>query len=148
MKVIDSFKGEYSFLSNFFHSPFSIYNTVEHYFQAHKTKTLSERFQIALAKTPGEAKKLGRKCQLRDDWDQIKNEVMQKGLLYKFINTDLTKALIKTDCDILIEGNYWHDNYWGDCYCPKCKSIEGKNTLGILLMELREKFKKGEYHNG
>lgn len=70
--MIDSFRGEYAFLSNFYHAPFIVkgirVDTVEHAFQACKTLDKTEQKKILSAKTPGEAKRLGRKCTLRKDW--------------------------------------------------------------------------------
>ena len=37
----------------------------------------------------------------------------------------------------LIEGNTWNDTYWGVC------NGVGKNTLGQLLMKIREEIRKG-----
>jgi len=65
MMKIDSFDGEFAFLSNFYSSPV-IYDgkkwpTVEHAFQAQKTLDEREQELIRTAKTPGKAKRLGRK---------------------------------------------------------------------------------------
>ena len=79
--------------------------------------------------------------ELRSDWEQIKIVVMRVGLILKFsANPQLKTQLLNTNNDMLVEGNYWHDNIWGDCYCPKCVNITGKNYLGKLLMETRETF--------
>lgn len=72
--MINSFDGEFAFLSNFYNSPISdgeiTYPTVEHYFQAMKTSNIEEVMEIAAAPTPGQAKRLGRKCHLRPDWEE------------------------------------------------------------------------------
>lgn len=143
--TINEFKNYYFFLSNFYPSPFldaihTKWPTVEHYFQAMKTEDVKEREKIRKAKNCSLAKKLGRKVELRGDWDSIKLEVMNNALSYKFRqNEDLKKLLLETKNARLVEGNYWHDNIWGDCYCKKCKSIHGQNYLGRLLMALRRK---------
>ena len=69
-KVIDSFEGEYAFLSNFYPSKIydfegNEYPTVDHYFQAMKTMNPWERKKIAAAPTPGKAKQMGRRVNLR-----------------------------------------------------------------------------------
>ena len=88
MKKIDSFRGEYEFLSNFSYSPFIykdiFYPTVEHYFQANKATTLAKHKEIARATTPSQAKWLGRGTQLRSDWREVRDEVMEVGLRQKF----------------------------------------------------------------
>ena len=148
INTISNFDGEYRFLSNFYNSPIEkdgiVYPTNEHFFQAMKTLNIEERQMIAEAETPGEAKRMGRKIGLRPDWEEVKYPVMKEGLRLKFFtHKNLAKKLIDTGDAWLIEGNYWHDNTWGDCSCPRCLTIDGKNWLGTLLMEIRDEvFKK------
>lgn len=142
MDVIDSFTGDYSFLSNFFIFPFEykgfLYKSVEHFYQASKTILYLDRIEILSAETPAKAKKLGRHIQLRPNWEEIKVIFMIDGLRLKFSIKELKTLLLETEDAKLIEGNYWHDNYWGDCYCRKCSNIIGKNKLGLLLMQIRK----------
>ena len=143
--MIDSFKDKYSFLSNFFSSPIEHngyrYQTVEHLFQSMKTDDVGKKNEIRLIWNPIRAKKLGREVELVDNWDDIKDGVMFMALLAKFRqHPHLKRALLRTNGVTLIEGNYWHDNYWGDCRCDSCKEIRGKNKLGKLLMDIRDKY--------
>lgn len=139
--MIDYFNGKYEFLSNFFPSKIAdahfSYPTVEHYFQAAKTLDLSLRAQIAAAETPGKAKRLGRHIPLREDWEQVKTQVMEEALRLKFEDRELRIQLLNTGKEFLKEGNFWHDNVWGDCSCERCKNITGQNNLGRLLMKIR-----------
>ena len=146
--MITEFDGKYAFLSNFFYAPFVydgiIYPTNEHFFQARKTLDQEKRKQIAEAKTPGAAKRMGRQVQLREDWEQVKYTAMRVGVECKFdAHPGLAKKLIATGDAILIEGNSWHDNTWGSCFCPKCADIAGKNWLGEILMERRKELVGG-----
>ena len=141
--MITEFDGKYAFLSNFFYAPFVydgiIYPTNEHFFQAMKTLDQEKRKQIAEAKTPGVAKRMGRQVQLREDWEEVKYTAMRVGVERKFdAHPGLAEKLIATGDAILIEGNSWHDNTWGSCFCPKCAAIAGKNWLGEILMERRK----------
>lgn len=141
--MITEFDGKYAFLSNFFYAPFVydgiIYPTNEHFFQAMKTLDQEKRKQIAEAKTPCAAKRMGRQVQLREDWEQVKYTAMRVGVERKFdAHPGLAEKLIATGDAILIEGNSWHDNTWGSCFCPKCAAIAGKNWLGEILMERRK----------
>jgi len=143
MKTVPLFKDEFGFLSNFYISPFNWngfrWNTVEHAFQASKTKSTYDQERIRTAGTPAIAKRLGREVELRKDWEQIKVSVMTELVWLKFEqNSILINMLLDTGSAELIEGNYWHDNYWGDCYCRKCMKYEGKNMLGFILMEIRQ----------
>ena len=137
--MIDRFNGEYAFLSNYSASPFRInyvlFPTMEHYFQANKADNQNDYLHIAYAPTPGEAKRLGRKIQLRPDWEEIKDNVMLTGLHKKFADTELRSLLLATGDEELIEGNYWGDTYWGVC------NGVGQNKLGKLLMQVREEIK-------
>jgi len=144
MKVIDSFRGQYDFLSNF--SPYGFcdnegkyYKTVEHFFQSQKTKDFEEREKIRKAKSPKQAKARGRKVKLRKDWDEIKDRIMYTGLKLKFHqNPDIKEKLLETGNCMLVEGNWWGDTYWGIC------NGNGENKLGKLLMLLRYDYRKQE----
>ncbi len=60
-------------MSNFYLSPIrykdKTYPTAEHLFQALKTKSKKHRAAIRKAPTPREAKRMGRRITLRDNWD-------------------------------------------------------------------------------
>lgn len=135
---IAAFEGEYRFLSNFW--PCEIrYNRItfpstEHAYQAAKTHDMDRRREIALAKTAGESKKLGRTVTLRPDWDAVKEQVMRQLLLIKFADPILMARLKETGTRELIEGNHWGDFYWGVC------GGRGENKLGKLLMLLRSNY--------
>ena len=137
--MIDKFDDKYFFLSNFSPSPFRVdyvlFPTMEHYFQANKADNQNDYLHIAYAPTPGEAKRLGRKIQLRSNWEEIKDEVMLTGLRKKFADPELRNLLLATGDEELIEGNYWGDTYWGVC------NGVGQNKLGKLLMQVREEIK-------
>lgn len=140
LQVIDRFTGEYRFLSNFFPAPVVLdgieYPTVEHAYQAAKTEIEADREKVALARTPGEAKRVGRTLHLRPNWDtHWRKRVMRELLRQKFHDCLLARKLEETEDFELVEGNYWGDTYWGVC------NGVGKNMLGKLLMEIREEVK-------
>jgi hypothetical protein len=150
--MIDTFRGDYDFCSNFYEQLHPIYSgnlmfrTNEHYYHAHKTLNMGDRLWIASLEKPWQAKKAGspagyqdRKIELRPDWKVVDKKIMFSGLYLKFIaNHDLALRLMNTHPKKLVEGNTWHDNYWGDCQCKDCQNIVGLNNLGILLMQLRD----------
>lgn len=140
MKIIDSFDGEYFFLSNF--SPILVVfdgrvcRTSESAFQMMKTLDPKLRDKIANA-NPSEAKRLGRRVKLREDWEEVKDKIMYEIVLSKFSNYEsLKKQLLDTGDAILIEGNTWNDTYWGVC------NGVGENHLGQILMRVREELRK------
>lgn len=128
-------RDKYPWLSNFHPAPFClggvVYADVERFFQSQKPKARPQREEIIKAETPGLAKKLGRKCDLRADWEKVKDHIMRLGLYGKFSqHPDLRNQLIDTGQEQLIEDNP-KDKYWGRY------DKEGDNKLGLLLMELR-----------
>lgn len=143
------FRGELEYLSNF--SPYPAwfdgwkFPTAEHAFQAAKTLDTGVRTGF-LQGSPGEAKRLGRRVEMREDWEQVKLMVMRQVLASKFTMTpQIGYWLLATGIYPLVETNTWHDNIWGDCECgrPACQQ-PGQNLLGISLMRLRE-FLGGQY---
>ena len=144
---INSFTGQYSWLSNF--SPHEaeyegvVYQTSEHAYQAAKFLDPEARKFIASCKTPGAAKRAGSGGNLRPHWDNIRIEVMSAVLKSKFENPDnkvgdqtLKQMLMGTLDARLVEGNNYKDTFWG-----VCEGV-GTNHLGRLLMVLREEFQR------
>ncbi|WP_066376866.1 NADAR family protein [Anabaena sp. CA = ATCC 33047] len=128
----------YGCFSNFSPHGFMLDNlywyTSEHYFQAQKFVGTIHLEQIRLAKTPKEAANMGRdrKRPLRDDWEQVKDNIMRKAVLRKFeTHADIREILLSTGNEEIVE-NSPIDYYWG---CGSDGS--GKNMLGIILMEVR-----------
>lgn len=141
-KPIDSFSGEYRWLSNFYHAPIT-YNGVEYIstevaYQASKACDDETRKKF-IGLNSADAKKLGRDMQLvhlRPDWDLIKDKVMYEVCWLKFsTHPDLKEKLLATGDRELIEGNYWGDTYWG-VYLGV-----GANKLGKTLMKIRSELR-------
>lgn len=140
--TIGPFKGEQRWLSNFWPAPVWVnetaYLTNEHYFQAAKTNDFAEKRAIIESPTAGEAKILGSRATLVDNWDEKRFMVMHEINLLKFTQHDcLYHRLMDTGEESLVEFNHWHDNFWGVCTCVKCGGSIGKNVLGQTLMNLR-----------
>lgn len=140
--VINSFKEEYDFLSNFYPCEISylgiVYPTAEHAYQSAKTNSAVEKEHISKLSTAGQAKRFGRALDLRYDWEEVKLSVMYDILLLKF-SSDLADKLLATGTAYLVEGNHWGDSFWGVC------DGKGENHLGQLLMEVRARI-RGERH--
>lgn len=145
--VIDEFRGDYWFLSNFYPSSIVLvmvfewaqeimtFPTAEHAFQAFKAQNLRDAKMIAESRTPADAKRLGATVKMRNDWPSVRVPVMTGVLVSKFTqNEKLKQRLLNTGDAQLIEGNTWGDKFWGVC------DGEGKNHLGIALMNIREHF--------
>ena len=82
--------------------------------------------------SPVIAKRIGRKVNLRADWEDVKCDIMKELLKKKFENAELAEKLLATGDMELVEGNNHGDRFWG------MVNGVGKNMLGKLLMEVRD----------
>lgn len=135
-----STKGNYGCFSNFSHHGFMLDNkywkTSEHYFQAQKFAGTDHEEELSNAPSPMAVAEMGRdrKRPLREDWEKVKDDVMRKAVMRKFeTHEDIRELLLSTGDEEIIE-NTKGDYYWG---CGSDGS--GKNMLGKILMEVREK---------
>lgn len=131
---IDSFKGKYHFLSNFYVETNNGTST-EHRYQAMKATNDRDANWVMLASTPGEAKKRGRNIQMSEHFEGMKDEIMLRLVRIKFSQPYLAEKLLATGDRELIEGNWWGDTYWG-----VCKGV-GENRLGKILMRVRDELR-------
>ena len=133
--MIDQFINANFFLSNFYESPIEYegikYATVEHAYQATKTNNIDWKQQIQECSTPGKAKRMGKICPMRPDWEDMKVGVMRNLLVVKFQDPILKEKLIATGSVELIEGNNWGDRIWGQVKNHD-GVYEGLNLLGKL----------------
>ena len=128
------FRGKYEFLSNMFNCGVEWKGEVsrcsETVFQMEKCEREEDKKRFKLL-NGFEAKSLGRKVKLRKDWNLVKVDLMRDILERKFCD-DLHDKLLEVEEEI-VEDNDWGDRFWGRC------SGEGKNVLGKLLMEIRDR---------
>lgn len=133
--MIDTFRGDYAFLSNFYRAKVQLgqlyFPSVENAYHAAKTINVKERAQFIYCSAK-RAKQLGRKITLRNDWANIKLQIMENLVLQKFTHHLVLKnKLLNTGNVELIEGNWWNDTFWGVC------KGQGENHLGKILMKVR-----------
>lgn len=138
--MINEFKGEYYFLSNFYNKPVTwegiTYLNNEAAFQSAKILNKFARKRFATL-DPSSAKKEGRRVQLRNDWEKVKYNIMYEICFAKFSqNEDLKVKLLETGDEHLEEGNTWGDKIWGTV------NGEGQNNLGKILMRIRKELKQ------
>lgn len=133
--MVDSFSGEYRWLSNFYPVTINyegyVFRTVEHAYQALKCKFYHEFLEVKNCETPGQAKRSARQKVMRDDWDKVKVSVMFYLLQQKFSNPHLWSLLVATGDQPIVEGNQWGDTFWGVC------RGKGENHLGKMIMAIR-----------
>jgi len=125
------------------------YRSAEHWMMAGKAKLFNDQEileKIIQAKTPAEAKKLGRKVRNFDSklWNEHKYNIVKEGNIHKFSkNEDLKAFLLNTNDRILVEASPV-DKIWGIGLEAKHPHAEqpyhwkGENLLGFALMEARD----------
>jgi ribA/ribD-fused uncharacterized protein len=107
--------------------------TVEHFFQAQKFAEPEAQQRIRQAATPKEARSLGqsRTFELRSDWNEVREEVMLRGLRLKFRNAAARELLLSTGNRMLVESSPF-DYFWA-----AGQDGSGQNRLGHLLVQVR-----------
>lgn len=146
--TITQFHGRYAFLNNRYRAPFIlngiIYPTAETAYLALHSDNKSIQAKIARS-TPEQARRILHNTKIRDNWEDIKIEVMEQILRAKFQqNPALKKQLILTRNRDLHPENHNHENFWESCTCSACQNL-GENMLGELLMNER-KFETEQYY--
>lgn len=142
-KDITAFRGRYAFLSNFYEAPIAynglLFGNGEAAFQAQKCADPKERLRFQTLR-PAEAKREGRKVQLRPDWEAVKVCLMEEIVRAKFTqNPELAALLLATGGRCIREGNTWRDVFWG----VDARTGAGQNHLGRILMKIREELRDG-----
>ena len=132
----------YEFLSNFFEARVEYgglsYGSNEAAFQAQKCMSEEEKVQFTEF-GPGKSKGVGRRVQLRPDWEEVKEGIMEEIVRAKFTqHLELAAQLVATGEKVLVEGNHWGDVFWG----VDTRTGQGENHLGKILMKVREELKQ------
>jgi len=128
------------------------YKTAEHWMMAKKALLFNDKEifeKIIQAKSPAEAKKLGREVKNYVDtvWLANRFEIVKEGNLYKFgQNKDLKEFLLNINERILVEASPV-DPIWGIGMAADHKEVnnpekwQGLNLLGFALMEVRDELR-------
>jgi N-glycosidase YbiA len=113
--------------------------TSEHYFQAQKFAGTDHEEALRLIDSPMIAAQMGRSRQrpLRKDWEQVKDDIMREAVWAKFTQHDDLREILLGTGDATIVEHTEKDSYWGDG-----GDGSGKNMLGQILMEVREKLRQ------
>lgn len=130
--------GPYRCLSNFHIYPFKyqgrVYQTSEAAYMSEKTLDPLEKDAFAALATGKEAKALGYKITLRDEWDdRHRIHAMYRVLFAKFTQDVYSLNVLMSTGDKYIEETNW----WGDVYWGRCNGV-GLNNLGSILMTIRD----------
>lgn len=140
-KQIRGFFGNYRWLSNFHLCLIQfdgiVYPATENAYMAAKCKMQTQRV-IFESVAPKVAKAEGMKVVLREDWEQVKLDIMYQLNLQKFSNDPHLRACLLATGDAYIEEtNWWGDKFWGVC------KNEGRNELGKIIMRVRKELRDG-----
>ena len=136
MNDIIEFRGEFSWLSNFF--PVQIeyegltYPSVEHAYQAGKLINIEDR-KLFLIMSAGQAKRNWKKYKTYNLTEEFRLNLMYQLLSIKFNQEPFKSLLIATGDCYIQEGNRFSDTFFGYCL----KTNQGKNMLGHLIMQIR-----------
>lgn len=146
-----------SCFSQWYDSPFKVngiqYLTAEHYMMHAKALLFNDNLaaqRVLSAKTPGEAKAIGREINHFDEqtWVAQRFNIVVEGNVAKFSsNAELSTFLLGTGDSVLVEASPV-DKIWGIGLAQDCSYIEdpskwkGLNLLGYALMEVRKRLAK------
>ena len=143
--------------SNFYPHPFKyndrILPTSEHHFMVEKARLMGDEEaveKICKAKTPAEAKRLGRKIKLNVPlWNANSMQIMSSIVLAKFQSSKKLRAHL-----LKFEGHFYEaspkDTLWGigisvkDAEAGKPHHPNAQNRLGKILDAVRDRLAKEE----
>jgi ribA/ribD-fused uncharacterized protein len=127
--------------------------TTEHAFMWAKAEFFGDqqaKLKILQTDNPKEAQNIGREVKNYDDtkWNAVRYQIMYDINLIKYQqNPQLAKCLLSTGMKTLVEANGKPDLIWSCGLYANDPRIEdsskwpGKNLLGKVLMEIREKLR-------
>lgn len=139
--MVKEFEGDFYYLNMFYNCPITFegkkYLNAFAAYQA--AKCVDENDKRAFTRLNAlKVKKRIKTIKVRDDWQDMKYDVMYKIQEAKFTqNEDLKKKLLSTD-GLLVNNVSFNDTEYGVHYG------KGSNKLGVILMELRDKLKMEE----
>ena len=157
----------YGCFSNWFHAEFNLadhhYVNSEQYMMARKV-SLARRYdlfeKIMNTGDPAKAKEYAGKeyfpeyASIKDIWERNAKHIVKCGVRAKFAqNPEILEALLNTG-DALLAECAGQDTTWGigiNLHNTEWHNVSkwtGKNQLGVILMELREEFRKEISHCG
>jgi ribA/ribD-fused uncharacterized protein len=114
--------------------------TSEHYFQAQKFAGTPHEEELRRATSPMLVARMGRERSrpLRPDWDAVKDDVMRDAVRAKFDQHARLRDLLLSTGDATLVEHTANDRYWADG-----GDGTGRNMLGQILMETRQRLRDG-----
>lgn len=119
------------------------FDSTESAYMASKMARPQDRLQF-VGMHPKVAKKLTHSgtLEIRADWEDVKVGIMEDLVRQKFNNSPaLTRLLLATGTQEIVEGNTWGDTVWGMVQ-DENGTWQGDNHLGKILMKVRAEIQK------
>jgi ribA/ribD-fused uncharacterized protein len=128
------------------------YRSTEHWMMAEKARLFGDAdmaTRILAAKSPAEAKKLGREIQgfVPEQWEAHKYDIVRTGNYHKFSQQKALRDFLLTTGDrVLVEASPV-DTIWGIGLAADAPDAanparwQGPNLLGFALMEVRDQLR-------
>lgn len=129
-----------------------VYPSAEHWMMAEKARLFADAdvlARILAARSPAEAKKLGREIRgfVPEQWEVHKYDIVKTGNFHKFSqHPPLAEFLLATHDRVLVEASPV-DTIWGIGLAAAAADAEnparwrGPNLLGFALMEVRDRLR-------
>lgn len=132
-----TFKENYAFLSNMYpcNVTLNVNGTARKFCcaeSAYQAMKEPERVDKFTRMNGYDAKRAGKTLTLRDDWNDVRLDVMREIVRAKFTQNPWLLAKLRTVTVPITENNTWNDTFWG-----VCRGV-GENHLGKILMEVRD----------
>jgi len=138
MSII-GFTDKYLFLSDYFNQSFKydgiVYNNAICAYLAQLIENPTQKNIISHAIPRDAIQMIKRSKNVRQLTDEEKFDLMYQVCKAKFSNKELKDKLLATENEELINQTTWDNPFWGKT------NKQGKNTLGKVLMKLREDLK-------
>ena len=141
--MIKEFQNEFRWLSNF--APVKIildgveFPSIEHAYMSAKSDDMKwKKFCSNPNNKANDVKRQSRNIVLKENWNNIKLDVMVECVKQKFNQEPYRTKLLETGTLYIQEGNRWNDKFWGVCL----KTNKGENHLGKLIMDVRSTLAK------
>lgn len=143
--MIYKFREKYGWLSNMATCRVVVYGktfeSVENAYMYLKKPDDKEWGEFCMKNPPNKVKTASKDIEIRNDWEDVKLKVMYNLLIQKYTTEPFKTKLLETGNENIVEGNYWNDKFWG-VDLKETPNI-GENWLGRLIMDIRNKIRKG-----
>ena len=119
-----------------FRTPEALYQALKHPHDPDRQRAIQN------AKTPKEAKRMGRCGRLREDWDRVKIPAMKWTLALRYQQDGTFREALAATGDLPVVERSRTDDFWGAVPQPD-GTLRGTNALGRILELMRNMTHEG-----